>query len=130
MTRSTPSYIRTFPIALALVAGASCWSTAAMAQATPAAPTTQSAPAATGDTLRLTDEQRMAIIDNNTAESAAAARGELTGSGAGRGIHGEVSAMIGTHGTRGIAGVAEIPLGNNANAVVSFESSRFGGYRR
>ena len=79
--------------------------------------------------VRLTDAQRSAILDNNTVESAAAARGELTGSGAGRGIHGEVSAMIGSHGTRGIAGVAEIPLGDNAGAVVSFESSRYG-YRR
>jgi hypothetical protein len=37
--------------------------------------------------------------------------------------------MIGSHGTRGIYGTAEIPLGDNAGAVVSFENSRFG-YRR
>lgn len=115
-------------LALAFAAGAACWSIAALAQSTTAT-TTQPAPATTGDTLRLTDAQRRAIIDSNTPESAAAARGELTGSSVGRGIHGEISAMIGTHGTRGIAGVAEIPLGNNADAVVSFESSRFG-YRR
>jgi len=127
MTRSTPSHLRAS--ALVFAAGVACWSTAALAQATSAQPTTQPAPATTDDTLRLTDEQRLAIIDNNTPERAAAARGELTGSGAGRGIHGEVSAMIGTHGTRGIAGVAEIPLGNNADAVVSFESSRYGYHR-
>jgi hypothetical protein len=34
--------------------------------------------------------------------------------------------MIGTHGTRGAYGTAAIPLGDNAGAVVSFESSRYG----
>jgi len=84
----------------------------------------------TGDTISLTDEQRMKILDGNTVESAAAARGELPGSAvAGRGIHGEVGVMIGSHGTRGVYGTADIPLGDNAGATVSFESSRFG-YRR
>ena len=114
---------RAFPIALALAAAASCWSTASFAQsaATPAAP------AANSDSVRLTDEQRMAILDSNTAESAAAARGELTGSErADRRIHGEIGAMIGTNGTRGIYGVAEIPLGNNGSAIVSYENTRYG----
>ena len=123
MTRPTPS-LRTLPIALALVAGASCWPMASSAQSAPA---TQ-APAP--DTVRLSDEQRRAILDSNTMESAAAARGELTGADrADRRIHGEVGVMIGTNGTRGIYGVAEIPLGNNASAVVSYENSRYG-YRR
>jgi len=83
------------------------------------------------DTVRLTDAQRSAILDTNTMESAAAARGELTGQErAGRGIHGEVGVMVGTNGTRGIYGVAEIPLGDKAAATVAFESSRYGGYRR
>lgn len=128
MTRSTPSYFRTAPIMLALFAGAACWSPASVAQSTPAPTTTQAAPP--GDTIRLTDEQRREILDGITEDSAAAARGELTGSGnAGRGIHGEVGVMIGSHGTRGVYGAAEIPLGDNAAAAVSFESSRFG-YRR
>ncbi|MES2043794.1 MAG: hypothetical protein V4475_07940 [Pseudomonadota bacterium] len=117
--------LRAFPIALALVAGASCWSTASFAQ-TAASP----APATSGDSIRLTDEQRMAILDSNTVESAAAARGELPESRYGdRRIHGEIGAMIGTNGTRGIYGVAEIPLGDRASAVLSFENSRYG-YRR
>ena len=69
----------------------------------------------------------MAILESNTEESAAAARGELTGSGgAGRGIHGEVGVMIGSNGTRGAYGTADIPLGDKASATVSVESSRFG----
>jgi hypothetical protein len=119
MTSSTPPCFRTLPFALVLVTGASCWSTTCFAQSTPAA--------TTADTLRLTDEQRMKILDGNTAESAAAARGELPGSAvAGRGIHGEVGVMIGSHGTRGVYGTADIPLGDNAGATISVESSRFG----
>src|SRR3569623_472390 len=115
---------RAFPIALALAAAASCWSTASFAQSAAATP---AAPAANSDSVRLTDEQRMAILDSNTAESAAAARGELTGSErADRRIHGEIGAMIGTNGTRGIYGVAEIPLGNNGSAIVSYENTRYG----
>ena len=84
-------------------------------------------PAQTGDTIRLTDAQRMEILDHNTVESAAAARGELPASeSTGRGIHGEVGVMIGSHGTRGAYGTADIPLGDHASATVSVESSRFG----
>jgi hypothetical protein len=129
MTRITPPPARIVPIALGLVVTASCWPAVSSAQS--AAPvTTEATQVMTGDTIRLTDEQRMKILDTNTAESAAAARGELTGSGmAGRGIHGEIGAMIGSHGTRGIYGTADIPLGENASATVSVESSRYG-YRR
>jgi len=125
---------RAFPIALALAVGAGtcCSPTTASAQSTPAPTTTQPAsPTATAtDTIRLTDEQRDAILDANTEERAAAARGELAGSERpGRGIHGEVGVMIGSNGTRGTYGTADIPLGDNAGATISFESSRFG-YRR
>ena len=68
----------------------------------------------------------MEILDHNTVESAAAARGELTGSERARGIHGEVGVMIGSHGTRGAYGTADIPLGDHASATVSVESSRIG----
>jgi hypothetical protein len=92
--------------------------------------TTQPAPSTTTDTIRLTDAQRDTILNNNTEEKAAAARGELTGSArAGLGIHGEFGVMIGSYGTRSVYGAAEIPLGDSAAATVSFESSRFG-YRR
>lgn len=98
-----------------------------LAQSAPAPTTT---PASTADTIRLTDQQRDAILNGNTEDSVAAARGELTRSERmDRGIHGEMGVMIGTNGARGIYGTADIPLGDNARAVVSVESSRFG-YRR
>lgn len=119
MTRPTPLGFRVFATAFALVG------------AVPSLAQTAPAPAAgDADTVRLTDEQRNAILDRNTVDSAAAARGELTQSQRmDRGIHGEVGMVIGSYGTRGIYGTAAIPLGDNAGAVVSFESSRFG-YRR
>ena len=127
MTHLMLPCFRAFPIALALVGGASCWSTASFAQSTPVPTTTQPAPSTTTDTIRLTDEQRAKILDGITEDSAAAARGERSGSGiTGQGIHGEVGAMIGSNGTRGVYGTADIPLGDNAGATVSFESSRFG----
>lgn len=127
MTRSTPARFRALPAAFAFIAGASCWPAASFAQSTPAPVTAQPTPPATDDTIRLTDEQRWKILNGNTMESAAAARGELPGSeGPGRGIHGEVGVMIGSHGTRGIYGTADIPLGTNASATVSVESSRIG----
>ncbi|MEP7006091.1 MAG: hypothetical protein ABI810_08920 [Sphingomonas bacterium] len=130
MTHLTPATFRAFPIAFALVAGASCWSAAATAQSTTAPTTVQPVSSPADDTIRLTDEQRVAILDHNTVESAAAARGALPESrSAGRGIHGEVGVMIGSHGTRGVYGTADIPLGDNAGATVSFENSRYG-YRR
>lgn len=137
MTRLTPpSFPPMFgaiPMAAALVA--SCWSTAALAQAAPATTDAvtaeaQPAPPPTDDTRRLTDEQRNEILNNNTVEKAAAIRGELPDSdGPGPGIHGEVGFMIGTNGTRGAYGTADIPLGDNARATVAVESSTFG-YRR
>lgn len=130
MTRLTSPHLRARPIALALVGAVSCWSTASLAQS---APEQAAAPATlppSSDVRRLTDEQRREIEDNNTEEKAAAIRGELAGSRTlAPGIHGEIGAMIGSHGTRGIYGTAEIPLGDKGAAMVSFESSRFG-YRR
>lgn len=132
MTRFMPPHFRALPIALALITSVSCWPAASFAQAPEASPSEASQPASSGDTIRLTDGQRNAILDSNTVESAAAARGELDGSesAGGSGIHGEVGAMIGSNGARGAYGVAAIPLGDNAGAVVSFESSQFGGDRR
>jgi len=130
MTRSTPARFRAFPAAFAFVAGASCWPAASFAQSTPAPVAAQSAPSAPDDTIRLTDEERWKILEGNTVESAAAARGELADSERpARGIHGEVGVMIGSHGTRGAYGTADIPLGENGSATVSVESSTFR-YRR
>jgi hypothetical protein len=116
-------HFRAVPIALAVMASLSCWPSASSAQSTPARPV----PSAIPGTLRLTDQQKMAVLNGNTEDSVDTARAGLGGSGiAGRGIHGEIGAMIGSHGTRGAYGVAAIPLGNDAAAVVSFESSHFG----
>jgi len=129
--------VRALPVTLALAASACGLSTSAFAQSTPApapapAPvSTQPVPPTVVDTnpdpMRLTDEQRDAILNANTEARAAAARGELSDSeNLGRRIHGEMGVMIGSNGTRGIYGTADIPLGENAGATVSFESSRFG----
>ncbi len=118
---------RALSIAFALALGWSCGATAAVAQSA----TSQPAPATDGDIRRLTDEQRDAILNANTVESAARARGEQPGpTGPDRRVHGEVGFMIGTNGARGAYGAAEIPLGDRGAAAVSFESSRFGGPRR
>ncbi|TPG49171.1 hypothetical protein EAH76_19750 [Sphingomonas glacialis] len=105
-----------------LAAGFACAPVVVFAQSAPAP-----APTASTDTIRLTDEQRLAILDHTTPESAAAARGEMPESERKTlGIHGEVGAMIGSNGARALYGVAQVPLGDNAAATVSFESSRFG----
>ncbi|MFC3579924.1 hypothetical protein ACFONA_07055 [Sphingomonas hylomeconis] len=105
-------------MALASVAGVS---TSAFAQSA----------AAPSGTIRLSDEERNAILDSNTVESAAAARGERESTpAAGRAIHGEVGVMIGSNGARGAYGVAEVPLGESADMIVSFESTRYGNRRR
>jgi hypothetical protein len=129
MTNSMMPNIRAFPIALVLAASVCCGSTSAFAQSAPAPTAAQPAsPAVTdADPMRLTDEQKDAILDANTEARAARARGELEESDRlGRGIHGEMGVMVGSHGTRGVYGTADIPLGENAGATVSFESSRFG----
>jgi hypothetical protein len=129
MIRPTPCSASALPLAFLLIA--SCWSAASFAQSAPAPETAEARPAPSeGDTRRLTDAERDAILSSNTVERAAAVRGELPDSeGPGRGIHGEVGVMSGTNGTRGAYGTADIPLGDNARATVAVESSTFG-YRR
>jgi hypothetical protein len=123
MTRSLPPSPRALAIALGLAAAMCSWPVGGLAQTT----TAPVAETAAGDTVRLSDEQRNAILAGNTMDSAAAARGELSGAErAARGVHGEVGVMIGTNGARGIYGTAAIPLGDRGEAVVSFESSRYG----
>lgn len=124
MTRSSSSCRLILSLAPALFGGTLSWSVPASAQAMPAP--AQSTPAP-GDTVRLTDAQREAILDANTAESAAAARGEMTGPDRTKlEVHGEVGAFVGSHDTRGVFGTAAVPLGDHAEAVVSFERDQFG----
>ena len=124
-----PLPYRVATIALLLAAGAAGWSGGARAQSITTPSDNQPAPSSS-DTIRLTDEERQAILDKNTVESAEATRGEMTGPDRAKlEVHGEVSAFVGSNGSRGIAGTAAVPLGEHAGAVVSFESSRFG-YQR
>lgn len=128
MNRFVP---RSRPIALTIaLAGALLCPLPSVAQTTDVGATADTpAPVSSddGNTLRLSDAQRDKILDESTEDSAAAARGELTGpERTARGIHGEVGIMIGTNGTRGAYGAADIPLGENAAASISVETSRFG----
>ncbi|WP_242183528.1 hypothetical protein [Sphingomonas sp. CARO-RG-8B-R24-01] len=128
MTRKMPTPLRPVLLAIASIVAVPA---AALAQSNDPAPSAQTTPAPAGDTIRLSDAERDAILDSNTVESAAIARGERDQSGKGAlGIHDEVGAAIGTNGYRSAYGVAAIPLGDNAGAVVSFESTQFDGYRR
>lgn len=117
-------------LAFLALAGCGVGPVAVSAQSMPVATPAQPTPTADTDTVRLTDEQRLAILDHATPESGAAARGEMPeAERRALGIHGEVGAAIGTNGMRSLYGVAQIPLGDSAGATVAFESSRFG-YRR
>lgn len=133
MTPKTPALLRPLLLATACVASLAVWPTAALAQVTEPVPAPQTSPLPppAGDTIRLSDAERDAILNSNTVESAAIARGERSDSDkAGLGIHGEVGVAVGSNGLRSTYGVAAIPLGDNAGAVVSFESTQFDGYRR
>ncbi len=104
-----------FPLALAAMLLA-CGATTVSAQAVdPAAPRVYG----------LSPGQKAAALAA-TADPLADA---LPGGAADRQIHGEFGAMVGTGGARGLYGVAAIPLGEDAGAIVSFENSRFGNRR-
>jgi hypothetical protein len=85
----------------------------------------QDAPPGDANVLSLSDAQKQELLAHNTESSVDAARAGLGNGAPGRQIHGEIGAMIGTHGTRSIYGTAAVPLGNNAGAVFSFEDSRY-----
>ena len=89
-----------------------------------AALSAQMTPPGDPNTLTLTDAQKQELLAHNTESSVDAARAGLGNGSPSRQIHGEIGAMIGTHGTRGIYGAAAVPLGDNASAAVSFEDSR------
>jgi hypothetical protein len=75
--------------------------------------------------LRLSDAEKADLLSHGTEASVDAARAGPGGpAGPARAIHGEVGALVGSHGTRAAYGTAAIPLGANGRAIVSFESSR------
>ena len=89
----------------------------------------QTVPADTGNTLSLTDAQKSELLAHNTETSVDSARAGLGGGAPSRQIHGEVGALVGSHGTRSFYGTAAVPLGNNAGAVISVENSHYNWHR-
>lgn len=81
---------------------------------------------ASAETLAPTDAQSEAILAGNSEASVDAAPVGHPGDPTGRKVHGEMGVAIGSHGLRGVYGTAAIPLGAEAGAVVSVESSRYG----
>lgn len=92
----------------------------------PCAATAQTPPSDEGKVTRLTPEERAELLDAGIEASADRAQAQAMGGGYERQIHGEVGAMIGTGGARGIFGTAVIPLGETGTAIISFEKSSFG----
>ena len=130
MRRTIPTPFRLLSLATMCLVSVIGGASQAVAQSLDPAPAAQTTPTPPTDTIRLSDAERDAILTSNTVESAAIARGERDESGkAALGIHGEVGVAVGSNGLRSAYGVAAIPLGDNAGAVVSFESTQFGGYR-
>lgn len=101
---------------LAIVAAVALSSIPALATAADDAP---------GEVIRLTPEQKEEALASGGAAGPPAGLSGQRGTGAGQ-IHGEIGAMIGTGGTRGVYGTAAVPLGENAGAILSFEKSRYG----
>lgn len=84
------------------------------------------------DVRRLSPEEKERILAANSEADVDAASMSMLGGGGSRSsqIHGEVGAMVGTGGARGIYGTAIVPLGENGSAILSFEKSQFGDIRR
>ena len=80
-------------------------------------------------TYGLTDEQKARLNAAMSEDAGDLARAGLPGGTAGRQIHGEIGAVIGTGGTRGVFGTAAVPLGETGSASFSFENSRLRDYR-
>jgi hypothetical protein len=79
----------------------------------------------TAQIVRLTPEQKAELAAAGTEEKADMALAQAR-AGGDRQIHGSVGMMIGTGGARGIYGTAQVPLGENGEAVIAFENTRFG----
>lgn len=97
--------------------------------ALPAAASAQAVEGGTAQVYGLTPEQKLQVIDARDRAGGDAALADALSGGVDRSVHGEFGAMIGTGGARGVFGTAAIPIGDNAGAVVSFESTRFGDRR-
>lgn len=77
---------------------------------------------------RLSPEEKERILANSSeAVADASLMSAMGGGGGGSGqIHGEVGAMVRTHGAFGVFGTALVPLGENGSAILSFSKSQLG----
>lgn len=91
----------------------------------PAAVTAQIAEPNTVQIVRLTPEQKAELAAAGTEEKVDTALAQAK-AGGDRQIHGSVGMMIGTGGARGVYGTAQIPVGENGEAMIAFENTRFG----
>ncbi|MGH6780613.1 MAG: hypothetical protein ACREB5_00710 [Sphingomonadaceae bacterium] len=78
---------------------------------------------APGEVIALTPEQKEEVLNRAGTVKVEPVVGELPVSGVPQ-VHGEVGFMIGTGGMRGAYGTADVPLGSNFDATVSFETMR------
>lgn len=81
----------------------------------------------------LSAEQKQQILAHNDETAADRALNSALGGGTGGllgQVHGEVGVMFGSGGAAGVFGTAQVPLGENGSAIISFEDLRSGNYRR
>lgn len=78
-----------------------------------------------GQIISLSPEQKQEALESGSPQVRTSTL-PLSDGGPSRQIHGEIGAMVGTGGARGIYGTTAIPLGENAGAILSFEKSRYG----
>lgn len=81
---------------------------------------------------RLSPEEKQQILAHNDETAADRALNSALGGGTGGllgQVHGEVGVMVGSGGAAGVFGTAQIPLGENGSAIISFEDLRSGRYR-
>ena len=82
------------------------------------------APAAATETYILTPEQVEAAMQSASVKPAAVTASEPVSPR--RQVHGEVGAMIGTGGARGLFGTMLAPIGDDGFAALQFETTRTG----
>lgn len=80
------------------------------------APVSASAETGDGEVIRLSPDEQEQAIEAGIARRTLEAETNKPD----RKIHGEFGFMVGTGGARGLYGTAEVPLGEDASAVISF----------
>lgn len=78
---------------------------------------------------RLSPEQKESILRGSDGSATDAFLSAARGGGASSQIHGEVGAMVGSGGSRGIFGTTHVPLGERGSATFFIEKSEYGQMR-